>query len=832
MLSRESLRALCHFWRPSNLCFYLIIGFVVQESHLSLGAGHQISPERNLVETPLQIGMPVDPALTLKGSELLVLWSGLEGVRYRTEDWTLLDPVPLVFSSEQPALFATASNGRHRVIVWGGSEVVSRTLFEDGSLSPPQLLGTQRAVGPGWVKKVDIASDGTNFLVVWNGAFIIGSPRFQAARLDSNGLLLEHFYLTESSADSPAVDFDGRNYVVIWRHVEEDRWGGWTPNTEIRARRISPEGPLEFSSGFLLADEGGFSHPGVVSNLSGSLAAWHGPGGVWASFIPAEENAPHRVPELMDIEGQIVLATDGQEFLLALVQFNIHPSDPLGKVAGLRIQPHFAETRPFEFVWPHESYSGNSLAAVGIPGQGYAFFSGGGGGVLWDPETMETREFPMLVRPLPSLEFSPVIAACQEGYLLAWRTFSEGVFSLWAARVDRAGAFVDAAPTLVARGVEAIASLTAASNGRDFLLVWESLRTSARPAQSISADSDVLGARLSAAAELLNPLPLKLSNGSSGSPAAASNGQNYFVVWEEGPWRDRRIVGCSVAADGAISTPAMIAPSDHQQLSPAIASDGTGYLAAWSQPFPPHAVVFIFGAEISADGIPDRAAIVSTGTGLHLAPKVASTGSGYMLAWAFSTEGVLAPAKNEIRASRWQSAQDPINLKAILLSDTPPILFVELVAMGEDYLALWPAGTPSKPAFLAGARVTRGHHIPETFVFPITPLERSSLRGFSAAYLPSQVLVVMPKQEDGTYWAASRFLFDFERIVVKPSEVILSWPVVPGKQYQIQRTDDLSSPAWTILGGPFEGAGLTQSHADGQTEGVSQRFYRVIELPE
>jgi hypothetical protein len=92
-----------------------------------------------------------------------------------------------------------------------------------------------------------------------------------------------------------------------------------------------------------------------------------------------------------------------------------------------------------------------------------------------------------------------------------------------------------------------------ASNGTDFLVVWE---------QRSAFCCDLYGARVSGAGTVLDSglgIPISTATNRQAEPAVASWGANYFVVWE-----DRRsgtnydIYGTGVGADGVVAQPAGI----------------------------------------------------------------------------------------------------------------------------------------------------------------------------------------------------------------------------------------------------------------------------------
>ena len=57
--------------------------------------------------------------------------------------------------------------------------------------------------------------------------------------------------------------------------------------------------------------------------------------------------------------------------------------------------------------------------------------------------------------------------------------------------------------------------------------------------------------------------------------------------------------------------------------------------------------------------------------------------------------------------------------------------------------------------------------------------------------------------------------------------VWISWPVIPGKSYQVQFKNSLADPTWQALGGSVTIVG-TQGYLNDLAAGTSQRFYRIV----
>ena len=219
---------------------------------------------------------------------------------------------------------------------------------------------------------------------------------------------------------------------------------------------------------------------------------------------------------------------------------------------------------------------------------------------------------------------------------LDYRSASDS--DIYGTRVTAAGAVTDGASTGLALCTEASNQQTpaVASNGTDYLVVWDDGRNG----------SDIYGTRVTAAGAVTDGaatgLALSTAAGGQGVPAVASNGTDYLVVWQDtrGGGASSDIYGTRVTAadggvtDGVATGLALSTATDRQQY-PAVASNGTDYLVAW---FDRRSGSYdIYGTRVTAAGaVTDGAATglaLSTATNSQYFPAVASNGPDYLVAW-------------------------------------------------------------------------------------------------------------------------------------------------------------------------------------------------------
>ncbi len=178
-----------------------------------------------------------------------------------------------------------------------------------------------------------------------------------------------------------------------------------------------------------------------------------------------------------------------------------------------------------------------------------------------------------------------------------------------------------------AQGAQTSASV--AFDGTNFLVVWEDER---------STQKDIFGARVSLQGEILDPvgIPICTYQRVQSQVGVAWGGENYLVVWQdwrEGAWS---VYGARVDADGNILDPNgfPIAGGAEWVGSPAVASDGTNFFVVWSHD-KPGTFYDIYGARVTPGGdVLDLGGIrVSATDQFELSPSIAYNGSVYFVAW-------------------------------------------------------------------------------------------------------------------------------------------------------------------------------------------------------
>src|SRR5207249_1314257 len=155
---------------------------------------------------------------------------------------------------------------------------------------------------------------------------------------------------------------------------------------------------------------------------------------------------------------------------------------------------------------------------------------------------------------------APAVAANGDGYLVVWadsRNYwtQQGNWNnesdVYGARVSTNGIVLDPSGIAISTEIRDQSSPSVASDGRDYLVVWEDWRR----AVSVSAAINVYGARITAQGVVADPhgFPITLATGRQVAPSIAFNGHHYLVAWTAFPQLNTTpdIRGARVTTNGA-----------------------------------------------------------------------------------------------------------------------------------------------------------------------------------------------------------------------------------------------------------------------------------------
>lgn len=283
---------------------------------------------------------------------------------------------------------------------------------------------------------------------------------------------------------------------------------------------------------------------------------------------------------------------------------------------------------------------------------------------------------------------SPVSASNGSVFLVVWTEFLADS-RIMAARVRASdGLVLDPQGLFIATFESYQTAPMVASDGKGFLIVWEDLRG--------ATGSDVIAARVSttdAAAPTVQVAALVSADGDQMFPAVASNGDGYFVAWEDvvggasanikGGHLDAADAGAVLAPPGGFT----VQNGGFPKFRPVTASNGRDYLLAWEDARNGDLDVYATRVDSSGTALLDAQALpVGRAASVQTNLAIASNGRDYLVAW----EDYRMGSESDIYAARVLadgSVPDPVGVT--LTSAASYQIFPTAASSGGDYLVAW-----------------------------------------------------------------------------------------------------------------------------------------------
>ena len=324
---------------------------------------------------------------------------------------------------------------------------------------------------------------------------------------------------------------------------------------------------------------------------------------------------------------------------------------------------------------------------------------------------------PILV-PAAYDQETPALATDGTNFLLVWQDFAYGIR---AARVRPDGTLVEPDGILVAESLTATMVLpTVAFNGTHYLVVWQERDYRA------SNNENIVGRRVSRNGALLDSRPFLISSalGDQMRPVVASDGTDFLVVWEDGRASATDIYGTRVLANGTVSTPAGVAycTATGEQSYPSLAFMGTQYLVAWEDDRSGSSDVY--AVRVARTGTRVGAAngfAIASGTLSQWRPAVASDGTRALVAYVEAVNFDVNMRITFVEPDGRVLA--PTTIPAHLSNTTSYGVFLEAAFDGTNYLLVYHGYAPSGPTTfdLFVTRVRPNGTLVEPANIPIAP---------------------------------------------------------------------------------------------------------------
>ncbi len=513
--------------------------------------GARVTPDGSVHDTAgIAIGTGPDrllcPAVAFDGWNFLVVWARVRDSAdvYICGAWVsptgqVLDTAFVVDSASGIDEFygpTATSDGTNSLVVWRDLALGVRgaLVASDGSVVDSGIAIAPADAGYGGHAAL---YDGNDYLVAWK----VRSPVdcILASRVSRQGVPLDTPGVrvcepAQGFTDNPAVAFDGSTYLAVW---DDTRFG----STSIYGGRLTRQMGMLDTTGIGIIQRGVNAQYGSSTAFDGSnyLVAWTdtrngaeaiiaarvSPGGanLDPAGIPICTLGLHREYASVAFDGTnyLVLWADGRrgdsaDIYAARVTRGGSVLDPQGIPLVVGGDHHIFPTAAFNganylLVWDDIiDVSMCAIRCVRISPEGR---------LLDTAVTICTA----------TSAWMPAVTANGPNWLVAWHDWRNGDFvGVYAARINADGQLLDSGGFAVGAGNEKQGCVALASNGTDYLAVWERLNGSM---------FDVRGARISTAGVLLDSFMVQDAVDSYATPPSAGfNGTNYGVVWVDSSW--------------------------------------------------------------------------------------------------------------------------------------------------------------------------------------------------------------------------------------------------------------------------------------------------------
>ncbi|MEW5741485.1 MAG: hypothetical protein AB1938_21365 [Myxococcota bacterium] len=422
-----------------------------------------------------------------------------------------------------------------------------------------------------------VAFDGVNYLVVWSDERTEVPGRIYGVRVDANGAPLGPNFYIGAGRSNPDVAFDGANFLVVAQSAV-----GFPAQNDVSGVRVSPAGVVLDTTPISIASAGTDDEfPAVAGGNGGWLVVWTNGAGTNANVLGARvsgagvllDTTPLTLSNAANAQGSADVAFDGTRFFAVWRDFR--GASPA--IYGARVSTAGVVQDTAGLLLAGGT-TGRDAPAIAFDGTRYlvAFASGPVGTRNIDAVRVSTAGAVVggvfSVSANAADESNPAVTWTGANYVVGWNR--EVPFDAWAARVDGAGAVLDASPLVVAGQASAgELDVALASNGSHALVVWRDTALGVAARRLSSA-----GTFLDATARGLVQAP----NVESG-PQVAFDGANALVVWRDGRNGNADIYAARVTPAGASldGTGLPVATSGADEVTPAVGFGGGSYLVVW-----------------------------------------------------------------------------------------------------------------------------------------------------------------------------------------------------------------------------------------------------------
>jgi hypothetical protein len=563
--------------------------------------------------------------------------------------------------------------------------------------------------------------------------------------------------------EHPAVAFDGSNYLVVWEDSRGD-------TRDIYAARVSASGIVLDSSGIAISaaayDQ---CSPAVAFDGTNYLVTWedYRSGSEWDIYCARVSSSGS------------VLDTSGVPLSTAI-------SDQRYPAVGF-------DGVSYLVVWDDLRAGDHDVYATRVDTSGGVRDTAG-----------------VAVSTATGGQFSPALAFDGTNYLVVWDDNRSGSYDIYGARVDTAGAVLDASGIAISVSAGDQWYPTVGCDGEKYLVVWDDHRGSSW---------DIYGARVDTTGAVRDTAGIGIATEAHNeySPDLSFDGTNYFIAWDDDRGTSWDIYGARVDTSGTIvdvSGVAISAADDNQYWS-RVAFGTTDYLVVWQDNR--GASRDIFGARVTTSvGVLDPEGVaVSTTANNQLETAVAFGRAMYLVVWEDGREdssGIYAA-----RLGVSGAALDPEGIT--VCSATGPKNDPAVAFDGANYFTVW-ADYRSGTGDIYGARVDTFGTVLDPGGFVVSSATDNQ-RDPSVSFDGTNYLVVWTDRRSGStdiYGARvepSGVVLDVGGLAISGAAGSQAEPTIAfnGKDYLVA-WEDSRNGSWDVYGARVDTSGFVRDTAD------------------
>lgn len=685
-------------------------------------AGEVLDTEAISISTAA--GDQTDPAVSWNGQQYLVVWTDkrnganhIYGSRVRT-DGEVLDKQGLSLSGTAGIQVypRVASDGSCWVAVWqhGTADIYGCRITNDGAISRTNGIAVQSNIIE---ETPDIAWNGSYYLVVWCDYTNLEATNtdIYGCKVARTGTRMPGSGFTVSCAldgttgipgvqSNPRVCSYGLGCFVAWTDYRNETQ---PVTSDVYGTRVSSSFVVLNRNSIAISTAAGDQEfPCVGYDGSKLLVAWRNSSGrivrgarLNTSGSVLDANGINISAGAAGATG-ISIAGVNNKFLLGWASLNIINSDAVTTfVNDNGTVPNTAGTVVSMGLEDQPEYS------VADNGTDYVVARSQMVNGTYDIVVAKVSRSGQNLTPSP-INFTsnyggdqtqPSIAFNGTQYLLVWRdggaAFGTGDIKGLRLNTDLApvgASFVICAAILEGAQPTEQARPAVASNRSNFLVVWQDHRNGGSP----DYPSDIFGAVVSSSGSITANPVVSMGSRSQFNPRVASDGANYYVVWEDNrngsaPVYNNDIYGARVTSSGTVLDVAGVAiPSasyaQQYRYTPDICFGGGNYFITWTESYK------IVGTRVSTGGsvLNTSGIVIDSGSTVKLNPSTYWDGTKYQTVWE-DYRSTYAGNADIYHTSISQTGVVSTDPKTALVSDLYPQYRPRIFATGTAGLLLY-----------------------------------------------------------------------------------------------------------------------------------------------